>query len=163
MPPIPHKRAQAGRVAAIAAAAGFIALAGFQLALALGAPFGHAAWGGSTAHLSAAQRVGSAFAVVLWIGAAATVLRRVGLIARPRAVAVVRWATWSIAGLCAISAVANLASDSRWEKPSSGRVRPYWRCSAQSPRSGHGSISAARNTGHLTSVALGGLGRASRA
>ena len=115
MPTTPHKRAQARRIAAIAAAAGFVALAAFQLALALGAPLGHAAWGGSAAHLSGTQRVASAFAVVFWIGAAVVLLRRVGLIARPRAVAVVRWATWSIAGLCAISAVANLASDSLWE------------------------------------------------
>ena len=44
------------RPAAVLAAIGFAGLAIFQTALAAGAPWGHAAWGGEEAQLSAAQR-----------------------------------------------------------------------------------------------------------
>jgi len=38
---------RAGRAAAVAAAIGFAGIAIFQVALAAGAPWGHAAWGGA--------------------------------------------------------------------------------------------------------------------
>src|SRR5580765_4654584 len=69
-----HERLQAGQIAAALAATGFVALGAFQLALALGAPFGHAAWGGGSADLTSAQRLGSAVSVVLYALAAAVVL-----------------------------------------------------------------------------------------
>ena len=50
------------RTAAVLAAIGFAGLAVFQAALAVGAPWGHAAWGGEEAHLSATQRGASAVA-----------------------------------------------------------------------------------------------------
>ena len=71
--------ARTGRAAAVAAAIGFAGIAVFELALAAGAPWGHAAWGGAHADLSAAQRAGSAVAVVVWAGAALIVLGRAGL------------------------------------------------------------------------------------
>ena len=43
------------RTAAVLAAIGFAGLAIFQAALAAGAPWGHAAWGGEEAHLSAVR------------------------------------------------------------------------------------------------------------
>jgi hypothetical protein len=43
-----------GRVVNLAGI-GFTGLASFQAALAAGAPWGHAAWGGSSAHLTTAQ------------------------------------------------------------------------------------------------------------
>ncbi|HSR24564.1 MAG TPA: hypothetical protein VLW53_13495 [Candidatus Eisenbacteria bacterium] len=47
-------------------------LAAFQLALALGAPWGEAAWGGQTEGvLPAGLRVGSAVSTVVWLGVAA--------------------------------------------------------------------------------------------
>jgi hypothetical protein len=48
------------RKAAVAAAIGFVGIAVFQIALAARVPLGHAAWGGAHAHLSTAQRLGSA-------------------------------------------------------------------------------------------------------
>lgn len=56
------------RVAQVATL-GFGALMAFQVALAAGAPLGHAAWGGSQAHLTAGQRIGSAAAVVFYVAA----------------------------------------------------------------------------------------------
>jgi hypothetical protein len=58
----------AARTAAVLAAVGFLALALFQAALAAGADWGHAAWGGANAELSSAQRIGSAVAVLIWGG-----------------------------------------------------------------------------------------------
>jgi hypothetical protein len=71
--------ARTGRTAAVAAAIGFAGIAVFEMALAAGAPWGHAAWGGAQADLSAAQRIGSAIAVVVWAAAALIVLGRAGL------------------------------------------------------------------------------------
>jgi hypothetical protein len=54
------------RSAAVAAAVGFAAITVFEIALVAGAPLGHAAWGGAHAHLSTAERIGSAAAVFVW-------------------------------------------------------------------------------------------------
>ena len=60
--------------AAAAAAVGFIAIAGFEIALALGAPLGRAAWGGAHVYLTEGLRIASVFSAVFWVLAA---LRRV--------------------------------------------------------------------------------------
>jgi hypothetical protein len=70
---------RAGRAAAVAAAIGYAGIAVFEMALAAGVPWGSAAWGGAHAHLSAAQRTGSAVAVVVWAAAALIMLGRAGL------------------------------------------------------------------------------------
>jgi hypothetical protein len=102
----------AGALAAI----GFASLAIFQAALAAGAPWGHAAWGGEAADLSAAQRSASAVAAFLYVAAALIVLCRAGLIWRALSDAVIfRWGTWFFAAAMAVGALPNLASQSRWE------------------------------------------------
>ncbi len=73
---VPRSRA---RVAGGAATVGFLGIAVFQAALAMGAAFGNAAWGGSSAALPAGLRVASGAAVVLWLLAAAIVAQRSGL------------------------------------------------------------------------------------
>jgi hypothetical protein len=102
-------------LAAGAAVLGFAALGVFQLALALGAPLGHAAWGGDSAALTPAERVGSALSVALYAAAAAIVLARAGLTERPRSRRLSRWGPWFLAALFAFSALANFASQSHWE------------------------------------------------
>jgi hypothetical protein len=102
--------------AGILAAIGFAALAIFQAALAAGAPWGHAAWGGEKADLSAAQQSASAVAAVIYIAAALIVLCRAGVIWRARTnAAIVRWGTWFFAAAMAVGALPNFASQSRWE------------------------------------------------
>jgi hypothetical protein len=102
--------------AAVLAAVGFAFLAIFQAALAAGAPWGHAAWGGENAHLSSGQRVASAVAVIIYVAAALIVLGRAGIIWRARSnAALFRWGTWFFAVAMAIGAVPNFASQSRWE------------------------------------------------
>jgi len=106
---------RASRSAAVAAATGFAGIAIFQVALAAGAPFGHAAWGGAHAHLSTAQRSGSAAAVVVWTAAALILLGRAGLWQSPRLATTFRLGPWFLAAASAIAAVLNFASQSHWE------------------------------------------------
>ena len=103
------------RRAAVLATIGFGVLAIFQALLAAGAALGHAAWGGESAELSTAQRIGSVVSVVLWTSAAYVVLGRAGFWARASSSRLFRWGTWFLAGLAAISALVNFASQSRWE------------------------------------------------
>jgi hypothetical protein len=102
-------------LAASVAAAGLAAIAGFQATLAVGAPWGQAAWGGAQAHLSAQLRVGSAISAVVLALAALVVLARAGYWGPTRAMSVFRWGTWALVPLLALSALGNFASRSRWE------------------------------------------------
>jgi hypothetical protein len=104
------------RTAAILAAAGFLVIAVFQAALALGAPLGHAAWGGRQTRLSTRLRIGSAVAVAFWILAALIVLGRAGFELSPFPDVVERWGTWVLVGLLPIGGLMNIASSSRWER-----------------------------------------------
>jgi hypothetical protein len=104
------------RTAAVLAAAGFLVIAVFQVALALGAPLGHAAWGGQQARLPTRFRIGSAIAAEIWIVATLIVLGRGGFEISPFPVAVERWGTWILVGLLPIGALMNVASSSRWER-----------------------------------------------
>jgi hypothetical protein len=104
------------RTAAIAAAVGFLAIAAFQLALALGAPLGRAAWGGTNAHLPTGLRVASAFAAGIWALAALIILQRAGIQPSPLPSSLVRVGTWILIGVLALGAVLNFASPSGWER-----------------------------------------------
>jgi hypothetical protein len=90
-----HERVQIGTLAAAGAVFGFAALASFQLALAVGAPLGHAAWGGDSADLTSAQRFGSAVSVVIYAAAAVILLARIGLTTGPRTLWLLKWARGS--------------------------------------------------------------------
>jgi hypothetical protein len=95
---------------------GFVALAIFQTALAAGAPWGHAAWGGESADLSVAQQSASAVAAVVYVAAALIVLCRAGVIWPARTdAAIFRWGTWFFAAAMTVGALPNFASQSRWE------------------------------------------------
>ena len=102
-------------LAAIAATVGFTGLALFQIALAAGASWGHAAWGGASADLSTAQRVGSAISVLVYVLAIGVVLGRARLWRVSGHDIFFRRTTWALAGFLALGAVANFASESRWE------------------------------------------------
>ena len=95
-----------GRVfAAIAATLAFACLALFQLALAAGASWGHAAWGGASAELSTAQRIGSAGVVLMYAVAMAIVLGRAEVWRTSGHHAFFRRATWVLTALFTISAL----------------------------------------------------------
>lgn len=103
--------------AAVVATLGFVFLAGFQVALAAGAPWGRAAWGGAhEGRLPAGLRIASGVAALVWIAGALVVLGRVGYEVSALALSVTRWGTWVLFGLLVLGAVMNLASRSRWER-----------------------------------------------
>lgn len=102
--------------AAVIAAIGFLAIAAFQAALALGAPLGRAAWGGMRTHLPPGLRMASAFAVVFWFLAAVVVLARSGVGATFVPDVVARWGTWILVVVLPVGAAMNAASSSRWER-----------------------------------------------
>jgi len=109
-------RASRSRGVAGAAAGGFLVVTSFQVALAVGAPFGRAAFGGAHAGtLPEEFRVVSAVAAGFWALAALHVLSRGGVLRRFRRLASPR-ITWVLAGLTAAGALMNAASSSPWER-----------------------------------------------
>jgi hypothetical protein len=105
------------RIAAVAAAAGFLLQAAFQGALALGAPLGHAAWGGSyEGQLPMSLRIASGVAVGVYVLFALIVVGRGGFRVMPLPYGVLRWGTWVLAGLMFLGGLLNLASSSGWER-----------------------------------------------
>lgn len=101
---------------AIVAAAGFIGIAVFQAALALGAPLGRAAWGGAQPRLTPRLRVASGFAVAVWALATSIILGRAGLRLSAMPPVFDRWGTLALIGVMAASAIINFASRSSWER-----------------------------------------------
>jgi len=117
--PAPARRyatSERPRRVAGAAAAGFLVVASFQLALAVGAPFGRASFGGADAGtLPVDLRLVSAFATVAWVIAALHALSRGGLTRRFSRLGN-RRITWVLAGVTAVGALMNAASSSPWER-----------------------------------------------
>ena len=103
--------------AALAVGGGFVGLAAFQAALALGAPLGRASWGGAhEGKLPRGLRIASGVAVGFHALAALIVLGRGGYRVAPLPGGVLRWGTWALAGLLLAGAVPNFASSSKWER-----------------------------------------------
>ena len=102
--------------AAVAAAVGFVGLAGFELALALGAPLGRAAMGGTHIYLPAGLRIASGALTILWALAALLILRRAGYRVPVISARVARAGTWAVAVLLTLGVLMNLASSSDWER-----------------------------------------------
>lgn len=102
--------------AAIAAAIGFLVIAVFQAALALGAPLGRAAWGGAVAKLPSRLRRASAAAAVIWLIAPIVILGRAGIDIVPLPDVVTSVGAWVLVVLSALGALVNFASSSRWER-----------------------------------------------
>lgn len=104
------------RLAAVAAAVGFGVIAAFQLLLALGAPWGQAAWGGGQeGQLPQELRFASTISMVILIGAALIVLGRAGYWGT-RFSELFRRGSWVLAVLLALGSVMNAASPSAWER-----------------------------------------------
>jgi hypothetical protein len=114
-PIAPGQRA-ARSPAGAAAAAGFIGRAGFERALALGAPLGRAAMGGTHTYLPAGLRIVAGFATLFWPLAALVVLRRGGYRVPLIATRVAHTGTWVLVGLLSLGVLMNLASSSDWER-----------------------------------------------
>jgi hypothetical protein len=105
------------RIAAVAAAAGFLVQAAFQAAIALGAPLGRASWGGAyDGQLPMGLRIASGVTAGVYVLAALIVLGRGGVRGVPLPYGVLRWGTWVLAGLLFVGALPNFASSSGCER-----------------------------------------------
>lgn len=103
-------------VAGMLAGLGFIVIAAFQAALALGAPLGRAAWGGRSAVLTDRLRRASAVAVVIWLFASVVILARARVVVVPLPDVVLDVGAWALVVLSVLGALVNLASSSSWER-----------------------------------------------
>ena len=104
------------RLAAIVASVGFSALFVFEVLLAAGAPLGDVAFGGASGVLPSTLRVASAASALLFLGAIWAVLSGAGVVRGRARPVVVRRVLWCYVGLFGLSALANLASPSPWER-----------------------------------------------
>ncbi|MEX1280438.1 MAG: hypothetical protein AB1Z57_07005 [Acidimicrobiia bacterium] len=103
-------------VAAVVALVLVVVLVGFQLALALGVPWGAAAWGGAHAGvLPTGLRVASGVAGVVVYPAIGWLLAVAGGLVDPGWEAPV-WALWVLVGFFGLGAVVNAISRSRPER-----------------------------------------------
>jgi hypothetical protein len=100
----------------VVGAAGFLILAVFQLALALGAPLGAAAYGGTRTELPTGLRIASGVAFVVYCFAALAVLRRGGYQVPLIGDRLARVATWVFAVILTLGALINFASTGEWER-----------------------------------------------
>lgn len=109
---------QLPEVAAVVAAALLVVVALFQLALAVGLPWGRAAYGGQhRGALPTGLRVASAAAFVLWSVVALGVLRRGGLdVPSPLPDGWLGTAGWVLVAVMALALVANTITPSRVER-----------------------------------------------
>jgi hypothetical protein len=116
-----HVTTPSVRVAGRVAAALLLAVAAFQIALALGAPWGAHAYGGRAATpdgvLPIGYRVASVAAAPLLSLAAWVLLARAGVVDRRQVSGVaIRRATWAVAAFMAVNTAGNLASTSAIER-----------------------------------------------
>lgn len=106
------------QVVAITASIGYAGFATFQIALALGAPFGDLVWGGALPEvLPTGWRIASGIAAGALVWMALVMLARAGVISTaPIAPRYLTRATWMIAGYMALNTLANLASGNVFEQ-----------------------------------------------
>lgn len=110
-------RRRAAAAAGTVAAGLCLGVAAFQAALALGVPWGEAAWGGQQAQIGTGLRAASGAAAVVWVGVAATALRQGGR--DTWAPVPDRWlrpATLGLTAYTALGVALNLASRSAVER-----------------------------------------------
>jgi hypothetical protein len=104
------------RLAALVASVALSALFVVEVLLATGAPLGDVAFGGASAVLPSTLRVASAVSALLFLGAIWAVLSGAGVVRARAGAVVVRRLLWCYVGLFGLSALANLASPSPWER-----------------------------------------------
>jgi hypothetical protein len=113
--------ARSVQIAAAAAAVLLVVISVFQVLLALGVPWGAAAYGGGSAGpdgvLPSGLRVASAVAAVILGVAAWVILVRADLVRRgPLSARLLRWATWVIVAFMILNTLSNLSSSSPVER-----------------------------------------------
>lgn len=103
-------------IAAWVAVVGCSGMALFQFSLALGAPLGAAAWGGKYKRLPEKLRVGSLFAVGIFVFGAICILEKANILVLLQTQRTVSLVIWILAIVFALSAIANVMSPSKVER-----------------------------------------------
>jgi hypothetical protein len=105
-------------IAGIVALVLYAVLVAFQLALAAGAPWGRAAYGGQhPGVLPTGYRIASAVAAVVWAGVALSIARRAGLpVWAPLPDAALPVLVWIVVGLSVVAVVLNAITRSALER-----------------------------------------------
>jgi hypothetical protein len=88
----------------------------FQIALAVGVPWGHLTWGGKfLGRLPIRMRGVAIFSALLLAAFAVIVEARAGVLF-PDGQAISRMLIWVVVAYCALGVIANAATPSRWER-----------------------------------------------
>jgi len=104
------------QVAAVVVAIGFFGLICFQMLLALGFPFGQAAWGGKYKNLPPSLRIASLFSVVIFVFALICVLEKTEVFSVFNSPTVVTYGVWIFTAFLGLNTISNFISRSKWEK-----------------------------------------------
>ena len=104
------------QIAALVAAIGFFGLMCFQILLALGFPFGKAAWGGKYKKLPPGFRIASLFSAGIFVFASIIVLEKANVFSVLRSPKVVTFGVWTLAVFLGLNTIGNFVSRSKWEK-----------------------------------------------
>ena len=103
-------------LAAWVAVLGFIGLMCFQLLLALGFPYGQAAWGGKYIKLPSNLRIASLFSAGVFVVASLFILERADILTVFNSSTVVTIGVWILVAFLGLNTLGNFASKSRVEK-----------------------------------------------
>ena len=104
------------QIAALVAAIGFFGIMCFQILLALGFPFGQAAWGGKYKKLPPGFRIASLFSAGIMAFASIFVLEKANVFSVLHSPKVVTFGIWILAVFLWLNTIGNFVSRSKWEK-----------------------------------------------
>lgn len=103
-------------ISAWIAITGFTIMSVFQFALAAGAPFGEAAWGGKHRVLPTRLRIASAVSIIIFLLGIACVLETAHIVTTLNSPRFTRGFVWTFTGLTALSTLGNIMSTSKLER-----------------------------------------------
>ncbi len=104
------------QIAAWIATIGFFGLMCFQILLALGFPFGQAAWGGKYKKLPPGFRIASLFSAGIMAFASIFVLEKAAVLSVLHSPNVATYGIWILVAFLGLNTIGNFASRSKWEK-----------------------------------------------
>lgn len=104
------------QIAALVATTGFFGIMCFHILLALGFPFGQAAWGGKYIKLPTGFRIASLFSAGIMVFASIIVLEKADVFSVLHRPEVATFGIWILAAFLGINTISNFISPSKWEK-----------------------------------------------
>ncbi len=104
------------QIASVVAAIGFFGILCFHVLLALGFPFGQAAWGGKYKKLPLGFRIASLLSAGIMAFAAVLVLEKATIFSVLNTPKVATIGVWILAAFLGLNTISNFVSRSKWEK-----------------------------------------------